>query len=170
MFIGSQGGCLSAVKFLLDHQAQADLALHTNATPLYVACQNGHLQVAEVLLAFGAHPNSQTNDLATPLFIAAQMGHFRIVQKLLEFKGEIERANRTKATPLFIASQQPGFHGTIWTCFGILKLRASDVQICCHCVVVQIPAPHSNISKHLNRRRYVLDSMLHSAHLKPFLD
>ena len=130
MFIGSQGGCLSAVKFLLDHQAQVDLALNTEATPLYIACQNGHQKVAEVLLAFGAVPNSQTNDLATPLFIAAQMGHLEIVKKLLEFNGDVKLANRTKATPLFIASQQPGFHGTIWTLFDILKLRASDGHIC----------------------------------------
>ena len=102
------------MKFLLDHQAQVDLALDTQATPLYVACQNGHLQVAEVLLAFGAHPNSQTNDLATPLFIAAQMGHFRIVQKLLEFNGDIKLANRTEATPLFIAAQKPSFHSTFF--------------------------------------------------------
>ena len=76
LFIGSQGGCLSAVKFLLDHQAQVDLALNTEATPLYVACQNGHQKVAEVLLAFGAHPNSQTNDLATPLFHCRADGSF----------------------------------------------------------------------------------------------
>ena len=60
---------------LLGAHANPEMALPSNATPLYIASSKGHVQVVEMLVDAQADPNKSPGHGTTPVSIAVQNGH-----------------------------------------------------------------------------------------------
>jgi ankyrin repeat protein len=63
-----------AVRFLLEHKAQVNLANRTGFTPLHHAAEHGSLAAARVLLAAGADPKLPNANGETPAAVARRLG------------------------------------------------------------------------------------------------
>ena len=99
-------GNTSAVRKLLEHDADVNGRQGDGATALHWAAYRNDLKTAELLIRAGAVVNT-TNDLGvTPLWIAATSGSAAMIEKLLQKGGDPNLAPTTGGTPLMIASRQ----------------------------------------------------------------
>jgi ankyrin repeat protein len=68
-----------AIRFLLQHKAQVNLANLTGFTPLHHAAEHGSLAAARVLLAGGADAKASNAGGETPRAVALRTGHLDVV-------------------------------------------------------------------------------------------
>jgi ankyrin repeat protein len=66
-------------KILLEHGANANLALRNGETPLHVTAAIGNVKIGRMLLENGAIPLSLTDDEKSPIRIAEEKGHEEFV-------------------------------------------------------------------------------------------
>ena len=66
---------------MLGNGADANQAVNTGVTPLYIAAHQCHAEVAQLLLDHSADVNQAAMDGTAPLFTAAQM----VMQRLLSY-------------------------------------------------------------------------------------
>ena len=74
----------SAVKYLLENNANANLSHFHNCTPLHISSQRGYIPITELLLSNGAKTDLRDNDGDTPLLCCAFGGNVEIAKMLLQ--------------------------------------------------------------------------------------
>ncbi|KAI9750697.1 MAG: hypothetical protein M1835_001344, partial [Candelina submexicana] len=87
-------GDLTAVKYLLQHGADADLKDRWGDEALVLAQSNDHLEVMIELVETGAAIDAQKVNMTTLFFVAVEAGKIKCVEKLLD-KG-IDRSGQNK--------------------------------------------------------------------------
>ena len=94
---------LAAVKCLLRHHAEADIADKNGFTPLLHACQNKNLKIVNELLAWGADVNFSGEE--TPLTMACKVGDIEVLNRLLSKrpKPDLNQPNNQGMTPFEVA-------------------------------------------------------------------
>jgi ankyrin repeat protein len=102
---GSKPGHLSAVKQLLDANADVHALNKWRETPLLTAANHGQVAAVEALLAKGADPCKCTDTGWSPLSIAAYKGHDDVVRLLLEEGAPTEEADPTLSALLQAATK-----------------------------------------------------------------
>jgi hypothetical protein len=108
---GSKPGHLTAVKLLLEHEADVHALNKWRETPLLTAANHGQAGAVEALLRAGADPCKCTDTGWSPLSIAAYKGHDDVVRLLLEEGAPTEEADPTLSALLQAATK--GLPGTV---------------------------------------------------------
>lgn len=102
---GSKPGHLSAVKQLLDNDADVHALNKWRETPLLTAANHGQASAVDALLKAGADPCKCTDTGWSPLSIAAYKGHDDVVRLLLEEGAPTEEADPTLSALLQAATK-----------------------------------------------------------------
>lgn len=102
---GGKPGHLSAVKQLLDSDADVHALNKWRETPLLTAANHGQAKAVEALLKAGADPCRCTDTGWSPLSIAAYKGHDDVVRLLLEEGAPTEEADPTLSALLQAATK-----------------------------------------------------------------
>lgn len=71
-----------AIRFLLAHGAQINLANRTGFTPLHHAAENGCLGAAQALLAASADREAKNRDGETPAEVARRLGNRQVADAI----------------------------------------------------------------------------------------
>ena len=101
-----KNGDATAVRALLEHDADVNARQGDGATALHWAAHLNDLDAADLLIRAGAAVDA-TNDLGvTPLWVATTAGNVAMVAKLLAARGDPNIAPDTGGTPLMIAARQ----------------------------------------------------------------
>jgi formylglycine-generating enzyme required for sulfatase activity len=103
-------GQTDIVRFLLDHNANVDLADADDYTPLQIAVLHGRVEIAKLLLEHGADPNAKRRGGMTCLAAACHAGRMEIAALLLDYGADIESRTgvATDRTPLHLALKHYG--------------------------------------------------------------
>jgi ankyrin repeat protein len=102
---GGKPGHLSAVKQLLDAQADVHALNKWRETPLLTAANHGQAAAVKALLNSGADPCKCTDTGWSPLSIAAYKGHDEVVSYLLDVGAPTEEADPTLSALLQAATK-----------------------------------------------------------------
>lgn len=102
---GAKIGHLSAVRLLLDGNADVHALNKWRETPLLTAANHGQANAVEALLRAGADPCKCTDTGWSPLSIAAYKGHDDVVKLLLDEGAPTEEADPTLSALLQAATK-----------------------------------------------------------------
>lgn len=102
---GSKAGHVSAVRQLLEGNADVHALNKWRETPLLTAANHGQGQAVEALLRYGADPCKCTDTGWSPLSIAAYKGHDEVVRLLLEEGAPTEEDDPTLSALLQAATK-----------------------------------------------------------------
>ncbi|KAJ5707538.1 hypothetical protein N7488_007339 [Penicillium malachiteum] len=94
---------LQAVRLLLEHGANINLASRAGLTPFHIATKEGSLDVMALLLDQGADINHLAARFGTPLHLAAEFGRLEATEFLLTHGASINIRSRGGETALQIA-------------------------------------------------------------------
>lgn len=112
IFIAAQCGHTDAVRYLLEHGADPNVALQENwISPLNVAAQNGFADVVKLLIEHGADVNMPRSDWQTPLLRASQKGHQDCVALLLQANAEVDFATPEQGITSLLSAVNFGYAG-----------------------------------------------------------
>ena len=92
-----------AVYLLLNHGADANIAVANGYTPLHWAVMKGNQNLVKLFLKKNALVNTQTADGNSPLHAAVSNGFFDITKLLVEKGSNVNFQNKEGRTPLFLA-------------------------------------------------------------------
>jgi len=84
LFLSSQNGHFSIVKFLVQNGADVNKAHENGTTSLLLSSTGGHVSIVEILLENGADVNQARENGTTSLLLSSIRGHVSIVKILLE--------------------------------------------------------------------------------------
>jgi hypothetical protein len=94
-------------KFLVEQQADVNVAKPDGWTPLHLAAWNGHVEVVKFLVEQRADVTTKDSDGWTPLHSATQNGHLEVVKFLLQsdmrFRSDVSTPDAFGRTPLHMA-------------------------------------------------------------------
>ena len=107
----AENGHETAVRLLLNHDANIDVQNGAGKTPLRLAAENGHEAVVRLLLDRGANVEPKNWLGETPLFVAAEKGHGAVVRLLLDGGANAGAKNRSAWMPLLKAAANG--HGVV---------------------------------------------------------
>uniref|UniRef100_W5KHJ3 Ankyrin repeat and SOCS box containing 2a, tandem duplicate 2 n=1 Tax=Astyanax mexicanus TaxID=7994 RepID=W5KHJ3_ASTMX len=96
---------LSCVQFLLEKDADPNLANNQWETPLYKACEKGFEDAVGLLLRFGASTTKSCVQGGTPLHEAVRQKNLEICKMLLQAGAKIMAKNIYGIDPVFTAAQ-----------------------------------------------------------------
>ena len=138
LMVACQDGQYANARFLLDHNADANLGKQNGSTPLFKAAQEGHLDICRLLVHARANVDAPFCSGCTPLGSACVGGHEAVARLLLSVgadarvvasdgltPGDMARSNghggvvRLLAAPLFDAPQPLLLPGTRVTVRGL---------------------------------------------------
>ncbi|KAJ5621525.1 hypothetical protein N7528_006308 [Penicillium herquei] len=94
---------LQAVRLLLEHGANINLASRAGLTPFHIATKEGSLDVMALLLDQGAAINDLAATFGTPLHLAAELGRLEATEFLLTHGASVNIRSRGGETALQIA-------------------------------------------------------------------
>ena len=104
-------GAMRAVKFLLEHGAEANAKRDDLWTPLHLAFRVGKLTAARILLEHRADVNARTEDGQTPLHLLSRLEAQHdehegsdLAKKLLDHGANVDEKDKDNSTPLHLAS------------------------------------------------------------------
>ena len=92
-----------AVYLLLNHGADANIAVANGYTPLHWAVMKGNQNLVKLFLKKNALVNTQTADGNSPLHTAVSNGFFDITKLLVKKGSNVNFQNKEGRTPLFLA-------------------------------------------------------------------
>ena len=92
-----------AVYLLLNHGADANIAVANGYTPLHWAVMKGNQNLVKLFLKKNALVNTQTADGNSPLHAAVSNGFFDITKLLVKKGSNVNLQNKEGRTPLFLA-------------------------------------------------------------------
>ena len=91
-----------AVYLLLNHGADANIAVANGYTPLHWAVMKGYQNLVKLFLKKNALVNTQTADGNSPLHAAVSNGFFDITKLLIKKGSNVNLQNKEGRTPLFL--------------------------------------------------------------------
>jgi ankyrin repeat protein len=103
LFMAAVKGTVPTVEFLLQHQAQLDLADDQGTTPLVAAIVHENFEVAKLLLEAGANLELADDGGMSPLLAASMYGEAELVKMVLEAGAAPEPADQEALAPLISA-------------------------------------------------------------------
>jgi ankyrin repeat protein len=93
LYISSQNGHFSVVKFLIKNGADVNLLLKNGASPLLIASQHGHFSVVKHLVQKGeANVNQCLANGISALFLSCHNEHF--VRKFIIKRSKIKSSSK----------------------------------------------------------------------------
>lgn len=107
LHVAAQNGWDKVVSFLLRMDANVNVTMENNVTPLFYSTSKGHEKVTDILLQNKAKVNSQRADNGeTPLHAAATHGHAQLVSLLLHYKATLDHRNSFGFSAMLMACQR----------------------------------------------------------------
>jgi ankyrin repeat protein len=94
------------LQYLLEQDANAELAHENRWTPLHFSAFNNKQECVTVLLAYGVAVDSIDTIGRTALWLASFQGHLLIVQLLVRGGADFERAAEDGQTPIDVARER----------------------------------------------------------------
>ncbi|HWY30159.1 MAG TPA: ankyrin repeat domain-containing protein, partial [Candidatus Acidoferrum sp.] len=95
---------LRVTRYLLDNQANVNVAERDGETALTTAAAGGHRAIVELLLSRGAEVDVKGMDGYTALHQAAKFGFQAVIETLLANHADVNAPDLNGATPLFLAA------------------------------------------------------------------
>ena len=96
----AENNCLAVVRYLVEQDADMEIADVMGWTPLIDASRHGHLEVAKCVLEKGANTEKATNHGLTPLHYAVMFGHLEIAKLLMSYGADLNAKNSGGKLPI----------------------------------------------------------------------
>eukprot|EP00833_Pecoramyces_ruminatium_P017804 jgi/Orpsp1_1/1191836/evm.model.d7180000088835.1 len=105
LFSACGSGNESAVKYLVEQEANVNKENDCGETPLFYACENGNETIVKYLMEHGANVNKENSWGGTILFNACYYGKESMVKYLMKHEADINKENKEGETPLYYACE-----------------------------------------------------------------